>query len=162
MMIRIYLIMLEYLLVLIVDVWTSKKNVNWFNLFVEAMNNLMITIVENMNILNRIILHVLKTLIVFYWKLYGVGKLTYFILTLFLNCFICYLLFFTEPCMQNWNVLLKDASHNTYCYYTFWRCYWHKKKKKVFIVLKVYELNIYDYMNWIYELNIYLIFTLSV
>ena len=31
-----------------------------------------------------------------------------------------------------------------------------------FIVLKVYELNIYDYMNWIYELNIYLIVTLSV
>ena len=37
-----------------------------------------------------------------------------------------------------------------------------KKKEKVFIVLKVYELNIYDYMNWIYELNIYLIVTLSV
>ncbi len=35
-------------------------------------------------------------------------------------------------------------------------------KKKVFIVLKVYELNIYDYMNGIYELNIYLIVTLSV
>ena len=29
-------------------------------------------------------------------------------------------------------------------------------------VLKVYELNIYDYMNWIYKLNKYLIVTLSV
>ena len=37
-----------------------------------------------------------------------------------------------------------------------------KKKKKKIIVLEVYELNIYDYMNWIYELNIYLIVTLSV
>ena len=36
------------------------------------------------------------------------------------------------------------------------------KKKYIYIVLKVYELNIYDYMNWIYELNIYLIVTLSV
>ena len=67
MMIRMYLIMLEYLLVLIVDVWTSKI-VNLFNLFVEAMNDLMITIVENMNILNRIILLVMETLIVFYWN----------------------------------------------------------------------------------------------
>jgi hypothetical protein len=62
-----YLIMLEYLLVLIVDVWTSKI-VNWFNIFVEAMNDLMISIVENMNILNRIILFVMETLIVFYWN----------------------------------------------------------------------------------------------
>ena len=67
MMIRMYLIMFEYLLVLMVDVWTSK-NVNWFNLFVEAMNDLMITIVGNMNIINRIILLVLNTLIVFYWN----------------------------------------------------------------------------------------------
>ena len=67
MMIRMYLIMLEYLLVLIVDVWTSKI-VNWFNLFVEAMNDLMITIVENINILNRIILLVMKTCMVFYWN----------------------------------------------------------------------------------------------
>ena len=66
-MLRMYLIMLEYLLVLIVDVWTSKI-VNWFNLFVEAMNDLRITIVENMNILNRIILLVMETKIVFYWN----------------------------------------------------------------------------------------------
>ena len=34
MMLRMYLIMLEYLLVLIVDVWTSKI-VNWFNLLLR-------------------------------------------------------------------------------------------------------------------------------
>ena len=60
--------------------------------------------------------------------------------------------------MQNWNVLLKDASHSTYCYYKILKNTIEKIKK----VLKVYELNIYDYMNWIYELNIYLIVTLSV
>ncbi len=62
--------------------------------------------------------------------------------------------------MQNWNVLRKDASHST-----FVRVHFEDaigiKRKNVFIVLKVYELNIYDYMNWIYEFNIYLIATLS-
>ena len=67
--------------------------------------------------------------------------------------------------MQNWNVLLKDASHSTYCCYKFGNTI-----EKIYIsiesiwieYIRVYELNIYDYMNWIYKLNIYLIVTLSV
>ena len=66
--------------------------------------------------------------------------------------------------MQNWNVLLKDASHSTYCYFE------NTIEKNIYIsiesiwieYIRVYELNIYDYMNWIYELNVYLIVTLSV
>jgi hypothetical protein len=87
MMAKVCHITLEYLLVLIVDVWTSKF-VNWFNLLVEAMNNLMITIVENLYIHYNIILLVILDINCLRLKLYDVEKLTYFLLH-FLTWFIC-------------------------------------------------------------------------
>ncbi len=69
----------EYLLVLIVDVWTSKI-VNLFNLLVKAMNDLMIIIVENIDIRDHIILLVILDMNCLRLKLYEGDKLTYFLL----------------------------------------------------------------------------------
>ena len=87
---RVCYIILEYLLVLIFDVYTSKKIVTLFNHLVEAMNSLMITIVDNIDIHDHIILLVILDFSsCLRLKLYEVDKLTYFLLY-FLNCFICY------------------------------------------------------------------------
>jgi len=60
-------IILKDLFVLIVDVWTLKY-VNWLNLLVKAMNELMITIMENNNTRCYGDIKSLQL------KLYGVGK----------------------------------------------------------------------------------------
>jgi hypothetical protein len=78
-MIRMFHIIFVYLLVLFVDNRTSKM-VYWLNPLFEATNGLMITIVKNIDIINQIMLHVMKTFLNLQLKLCGVGKITYFFL----------------------------------------------------------------------------------
>ena len=82
----IYLIILEYLLVLIVDVWISKI-VNWINLLIKAMNGLRITIVDNMDVHYHIILLVILDINCLRLKFYEVDKLTYFLLYIWIVLF---------------------------------------------------------------------------
>ena len=152
-MTQVCYIILEYLSVLIVDVWTSKHFVNWFNLLAEAMNGLMSAIVENIDIHYHIILLVILDINWLWLKLYEVGKLTYFLLYIWIVLFVIFCSSRTKPCMQNCNCLIKDASHNTYCYYEFFICF--RITKKSIENIWIYEMNIYDYIAWIYELNIY-------
>ena len=67
MMIQTCHIILVYLLVLFVGVWTSKNDY-LLNQMGEAMIGLLITIVGYVDILDWIVLLVMKTLIVFSWN----------------------------------------------------------------------------------------------
>jgi hypothetical protein len=90
MMTQMCYIILEYLLVLTVDVWTTIF-LTWSFFLFEAMNGLMITIVDNINIHYHIISLVILNINCLRLKLYEVDKLTYFLLSIWIVLFVIFL-----------------------------------------------------------------------
>ena len=90
MMTQMCYIILEYLLVLTVDVWTTIF-LTWSFFLFEAMNGLMITIVDNINIHYHIISLVILNINCLRLKLYEVDKLTYFLLYIWIVLFVIFL-----------------------------------------------------------------------